>query len=590
MHAADFTVFYGRSLINPSQMQGKAMIIGLDVGGTHTDAVLLGDRGLIREFKVRTAQEDLFQTVLTCLEKITEGIDPENIRRAVLSTTLTTNAIVQGKNQPVGMIVSAGPGIDPELFRTNEHYFCVSGSVDHRGREIIPVNREEIVSVAQHLKREGLRTFGVVGKFSVRNPAHELMIRDILQDMLGNDADRIFMGHQISGNLSFPRRIATAYLNATVFPVHKNFFSAVVKSLAQKGLQIPIHLLKADGGTMNFGASIDFPGQTLLSGPSASVMGATVFAGGNGDSLVLDIGGTTTDMAILADHVPLLNPLGISLGDFNTLIRSLETRSIGIGGDSHVRIHNGEILVGPDRVGPAMAYGGSVPTPTDALFVLGLMQDGDQEAAVKGIGSLADLLGTGIPEAAAMIFDRACHIILSEAGAMIDGINRKPVYTIHELREGLQVNPKQIFVLGGPAPWFAKRLQELSDFDVTVIPHWKVANAIGAALARTTCEVTLFADTQQELAAAPEENFSQAVTRNFSKEMAAEKAFELLKFKAVRIGADAEDLDMEVTESQQFNMVRGFYTTGRNIRVKVQVRPGLIRGYERIVQGLMNDA
>jgi len=123
-----------------------------------------------------------------------------------------------------------------------------------------------------------------------------------------------------------------------------------------------------------------------------------------------------------------------------------------------------------------------------------------------------------------------------------------------------------------------------------VIPHWKVANAIGAALARTTCEVTLFADTQHEIAAAPEENFSETVSRNFSKEMAAEKAFELLRAKAVRMGADAADLDMDVTESQQFNMVRGFYTTGRNIRVKVQVRPGLIRGYENIVQGMMNEA
>ncbi|MGE0084121.1 MAG: hydantoinase/oxoprolinase family protein [Desulfococcaceae bacterium] len=564
------------------------MIIGLDVGGTHTDAVLLGDRGLIREFKVRTAQEDLFQTVLTSLEKITGGIDPEKIRRAVLSTTLTTNAIVQEKNQPVGMIVSAGPGIDPELFRTNEHYFCVSGSVDHRGREITGINREEIISVAQHLKQEGIRTFGIVGKFSVRNPAHELMIRDILQNILGENAERIFMGHQISGNLDFPRRIATAYLNAAVFPVHKNFFSAVVKSLDRKGLKIPIHLLKADGGTMNFAASIDFPGQTLLSGPSASVMGATVFASGTGESVVLDIGGTTTDIAILADRVPLLNPVGISLGNFNTLIRSLETRSIGLGGDSHVRVRKGELLIGPDRVGPAMAYGGNTPTPTDALFVLGLMEDGDQEAAARGIGSVAEVLGTGIPEAAEMIFDRACHIILSHTRAMIDAINRKPVYTIHELREGLQVNPKKIFVLGGPAPYFAKRLQELSEFEVSVIPHWKVANAIGAALARTTCEVTLFADTQQEIAAAPEENFTQTVNRNFSKEMAAEKAFELLRIKAVRMGADAEDLDMDVTESQQFNMVRGFYTTGRNIRVKVQVRPGLIRGYERIVQGLMN--
>ena len=117
-----------------------------------------------------------------------------------------------------------------------------------------------------------------------------------------------------------------------------------------------------------------------------------------------------------------------------------------------------------------------------------------------------------------------------------------------------------------------------------------MANAIGAALARTTCEVTLFADTQQEIVSAPEENFAEPVDRNFSKEMAVEKAFGLLRDKAIKIGADTEDLEMEVTESLQFNMVRGFYTAGRNIRVKVQVKPGLIHGYRAIAERLAADA
>ncbi|MEE4358166.1 MAG: hydantoinase/oxoprolinase family protein [Desulfococcaceae bacterium] len=562
------------------------MIIGLDVGGTHTDVVLLGKNGLIRDFKVRTAPEDLFQTVLTGLEKITEGINPAEIKRAVLSTTLTTNAIVQKKDQPVGMIVAGGPGIDPELFRTNADYYCVGGSVDHRGREITPVSREEIIPIVRKLKEKGIRTVGIVGKFSVRNPAHELKIREILTETSGDSYDRIFMGHRISGNLSFPRRIATTYLNALVFPLHKDFFKAVIQSLAQKGLKIPIHILKADGGTMNFASSVDFPGQTILSGPSASVMGATAFAPAKGECLVLDIGGTTTDMAILLDQVPLLAPQGIDIGNFRTLIRSLETRSIGIGGDSHVRVENGKIRIGPERTGPAMAYGGSVPTPTDAFFVLDLIQDGDRTAALEGIQSIASELGKTAEETASEIFDRACEIIFSQARSMMEAINRKPVYTIHELQEGLQVSPKTVLVLGGPAPYFARRMNEISDYDVRVIPRWKVANAIGAALARTTCEVSLFADTQQEIAAAPEEDFKESVNRSFSQEDAVQKAFALLRQKAVRIGADADDLETEVTESQQFNMVRGFYTTGRNIRVKVQIKPGLIKGYEKIAQGI----
>ena len=107
------------------------MIIGLDVGGTHTDAVLLGDNGLEKEIKVLTDPSNLFQSVTTALDDITAGIDPQTINRIVLSTTLTTNAIVQKKLPDVGIIVSSGPGIDPEFYRINENYFAVSGSIDH---------------------------------------------------------------------------------------------------------------------------------------------------------------------------------------------------------------------------------------------------------------------------------------------------------------------------------------------------------------------------------------------------------------------------------------------------------------------------
>ncbi len=561
------------------------MIIGLDVGGTHTDVVLLNTEGLVREAKVTTDPGDLFTTVLTGIERITGGIDPGTIRRAVLSTTLTTNATIQGKTPEVGMIVTCGPGLDPELFRTNPHYHTVAGAIDHRGREIRPIDREEIEAVADALKEAGIRNVGIVGKFSTRNPAHELAIREIIQPAFG----KIFMGHQISGNLNFPRRIATTYLNATVRPIHKKFYEAVQDSLKNKGLTVPIHVLKADGGTMSLEASLDFPAQSILSGPAASVMGAIAFARGGGEHLVMDIGGTTTDMAVLMDGVPILDPLGITIGTHKTLIRALETRSIGVGGDSVVRVSGGTITVGPDRLGPAMAFGGPAPTPTDALVALGLMEEGDREAAARGVGTIAGALGVSAEAAAHRIFDEACRGIIAEAGALVDAINSKPVYTIHELQEGRTVNPDKVLVLGGPAPQFARRLRELSRWEVQVVPRWKVANAIGAALARTTCEVALYADTQQGIATAPEENFSERVGRNFSRKEAVEKSFALLEGKALEMGAVREDLEMEVIEEMQFNMVQGFYTSGRNIRVKAQVKPGLIHGYESIVRSLSED-
>ncbi|MFW5989244.1 MAG: hydantoinase/oxoprolinase N-terminal domain-containing protein, partial [Desulfosudaceae bacterium] len=105
------------------------MIIGLDVGGTHTDIVLLDKNGLLKETKVATDESDLFHTVLTGIEEISRGIKPESIDRIVLSTTLTTNFIVQGGTPDFGMIVLSGPGIDPELFRTHEHYYTLGGAL-----------------------------------------------------------------------------------------------------------------------------------------------------------------------------------------------------------------------------------------------------------------------------------------------------------------------------------------------------------------------------------------------------------------------------------------------------------------------------
>jgi len=401
------------------------------------------------------------------------------------------------------------------------------------------------------------------------------------------------MGHRISGNLNFPRRIATTFLNASVYPIHKEFFHAVEKSLETSGLKLPIRLLKADGGNMRFRSSIEHPAQTILSGPAASAMGAVAFSPQREDTLVMDIGGTTTDMAVLINRAPVLDPLGIELGRYKTLIRSLETLSIGLGGDSAVRVNNGKLRVGPERLGPAMAYGGPAPTPTDALFILENITDGSREKAVEGIEPLAKALGFSVRAFAAEILDVSCKKILSAARQLLAAakqliyrINSKPVYTVHELQEGYVVRPKSILVLGGPAPYFARYLENVSDYRVRVVPRWKVANAIGAALARTTCEVTFFADTERRIARAPEENFSQTIGHGFDTDAAIHQAFELLRTKAIKRGANADYLEMEVLESQEFNMVRGFTTTGKNIRIKVQVTPGLIHGYDQVIAKL----
>lgn len=553
------------------------MIIGLDVGGTHTDAVLLATDGLRSAVKVPTDPKDLFRSVLSGLEQAVHGTDPKRIRRIVLSTTLTTNAILQSQIEPVGMIVSGGPGIDPEHFRIGDHYVCVSGAVDHRGRETDPVDDAEIRAAGRRFRKDGVRYVGVVGKFSVRNPSHE----DHIGRLLADDFEQVFLGHRCAGLLNFPRRIATTFLNAAVFPLHREFFHAVKRSLEQMGLTVPIRILKADGGNIHFDASLAAPAQTILSGPAASVMGGTVFAPPGTDCLALDIGGTTTDMALLVDRIPLLNPLGIEIAGIKTLVRSMEIHSVGLGGDSCVRIRQGRLAVGPERRGPAMGYGGPRFTPTDALMILGHIQDGNPARSREGARPLASALGLTVEAAAQAVFSETCRRILDEAGAFVERLRQKPVYTVHEMLDGITLSPRRVLVMGGPAEHFAPGLSSLSGWKVEAVPRSTVANAIGAALARTTSQVTVFADTERGLAVAPEVHFRMGIDRGFSLDDAVSLARDLLYRKAVSWGGDPDTLEMDTLEALEFNMVRGFRQTGKSIRVKVQVTPGLVHGYER---------
>ncbi|EGV27968.1 Hydantoinase/oxoprolinase [Thiorhodococcus drewsii AZ1] len=551
------------------------MIIGLDVGGTHTDAVLLDCRGVVERAKVSTDETDLFRSVLAGLDLILEGTDPGCITRIVLSTTLTTNAIVRNRVEPVGMIVCSGPGLDPEVHRTGPDYHVVAGAIDHRGREIQPVDPDEIVAIAAGFRERGIRQVAVVGKFSCRNPAHEVRIAELVEPYV----ERVFMGHRTSGHLSFPRRIATTFLNASVYPIHRAFFEAVGGALREKGLSAPVHIMKADGGTMSLEASIDAPGQTVLSGPAASIMGAIPAAPAEEDVVVLDIGGTTTDIAILVGGVPLLQPVGIAFGRFKTLIRSLQTSSIGIGGDSHIQVSDGQLAIGPDRCGPPRAFGGPEVTPTDAFVTLGELNAGDAARATAGVTEIGERLGLDEHAAAQTLIETACDRILAAVDEMVEQVNAQPVYTIHEMLDGYRIRPTRLLVLGGPAEHFAPYLAARSSMKVSLVPDWGVANAIGAAMARTTCEVSLVADTERGLVSVSNSDAQWRCDRHYTRVDALRQASEALRNLAIESGADDEDMDLELTEDIQFNIVNGFSTTGRNIRVSLQIKPGLIHGY-----------
>jgi N-methylhydantoinase A/oxoprolinase/acetone carboxylase beta subunit len=548
------------------------MIVGLDVGGTRTDVVVLRGNEIVSKVKLLTEHDDLLQTVCFGLLEAIQGVERQRIRRVVVSTTLATNAIVQGETEPVGILVSSGPGMDPQSFAIGDHYYPVSGAIDHRGEEVAPINEKQVVEIGKKLRSAGIRNAAVVSKFSVRNPEHEIRMRNLLADGF----DYITLGHQVSGQLNFGRRIATAYLNTAVARISRQFYSAVAKCMEQESIRPDLEILKADGGTMGQESSEQYAVETILSGPAASVMGTLSFADSSKEEIVLDIGGTTTDIAMLVDGVPLLKPLGVRMGGYNTLVRALRTVSIGVGGDSWVRLKREGLTIGPERRGRALAYGGPEPTPTDALVTLGLAQGEQKQRAIAGMRKLAEQMGKGIEETAEEVVAKTCGLILEAVNGLVDRVNQQPVYTIHELLKGRHIKPSGIIVIGGPAKELAPRLEAMSGWQAKVPPEYEVANAIGAALARTTCQVTVLADTSLGYVSAPEEGYRATIDKRTGKEEIVRLAFDLLRQKALRLGAREEDLEMELLEDHSYNMVRGFYTVGQNIRVKAQVKPGLI--------------
>ncbi len=554
------------------------MILGLDVGGTQTDTVLIEKGQVVVANKTPTSQ-DLLETVRGALDKVLDIVDPSKIERMAFSTTLATNAIVQDDLEDTGMIVSAGPGIDPQWHAVGPSFHVVEGCLDHQGFEVLPLRKESVMNAASLIRGQGIKLVGVVGKFSVRNPDHELLAAGWLKDLFAHVAQ----GHKVSGTLNFPRRITTTYLNAALYNVHKHFTDALTQILKEKSLFAPRYLLKPDGGTVVLEESDSSPASMAQSGPAAGVMGALALDGcRTGTTLVLDVGGTTTDMSVVLDGLPLFSPSGIRLGPFQTLIRSLLTHSVGIGGDSEIRIDKRKtIRIGPFRKGCPVALGGSAPTPTDAMITLGLMKIGNRNAAVNQMKELGQVLGLDAVGAARKILKLMAKSISDSAEAFLHEINSQPVYTIHEVLHDQEIKPTCALIMGGPAPHLANYLEVALGIPCRVPDHFEVANAVGAAVARVTCALTLQADTSRGFVVIPEANIKQRIGAGFGLEEAILLGRKTLEERATTIGALREVLDITITEKQVFNMIRGYARAGCNIRLKMCLTPGLVDEWRR---------
>lgn len=555
-------------MYNQRQAGGTmALLIGIDVGGTHADGALLDGDQVLAKKKVQVDQDNLSTSVFTLLQALV----PENksdLARIHLSSTLCTNAIINNNLDQVGMLIQAGPGLNPSFLNCGEHICFLDGAIDHRGHVIRSPDDKMVEQAVARFREAGIASVGIVTKFSHRNNIHE----QTLHDRLAECFTHISTGHRISGLPNFPRRVYSTWLNAALKSRFMAFKESMEKGLEQLQLDCPCHILKADGGTIPFAAAAEFPCETVHSGPSASVMGCLALQKNISDAILLDIGGTTTDIALLAGGVPLLEPYGITIHERPTLIRALNTRSVGLGGDSAVVYHNKDFVIGPNKKGPPMAFGGTRPTPTDAMVVLGTLHAGDKAKAEQAMQQL--IADRPAEETATSLLASFAAQIKKAVDDMLDDVFSRPVYTVAALLKRKRLKPQQVITVGGPAEALQDILSASFGLPCIVPDHFEVANAIGSARTRPTLQATLYADTADCTLAIPETGVREKISSSFSMKDAEEKLRQVIAVQAEAFGLE-KIAEIDFVERQEMNTVRGFHTVGKIISLKAQIRPGL---------------
>ncbi|VBB06509.1 hydantoinase/oxoprolinase [Lucifera butyrica] len=546
------------------------MLLGIDVGGTFTDAVVVGNGQVTAWAKTPTTQGNLIEGILKAMDEVLVNVDRPTIERVSLSTTIVTNALVEGKADRVGLLLMPGPGMDlTGLFPVNPCF--ISGYVDHRGREIAAPREAEIDEVRQQLA--GAQGVAIAGKFSVRNPEPEKQVAAWVRSRLG--IERITLSSAVSGSLNFVRRANSAYYNSAVGSHFGRFAAAIEEAVRQRGIEAPVFILKADGGTMPLSAARSQPVEAVFTGPAASVLGIMALQRPAGDVVSLDIGGTTTDLALWRNGIPLFAQRGARIEGYPTAVRSFRLKSVGIGGDSYAHWENGRLKIGPVRRGPAMAAGGPEPALSDALIVAGLSRFGDPGLAEQAMRRLGEAGGFSPQETAVRVIETAACFLQAEIDDMVAEHAAEPVYKVEDIVHEAAFCPLNLIGVGGAAAGLVPCVAEKMKLGCILPAGAMVANAIGAAVARPTVEVTLRADSDRGIYSIAE---CGVVDRLPDKRMNMTQVRQLglrhLTDRAAREGIVFADA--EAVYEEEFNLVRGFNTVGKSFTCRLQVKPGVL--------------
>ena len=565
------------------------MLLGLDVGGTFTDAVIIDGHRVVATAKRRTTKDNLMNGIGEALDAVLEGYDTSNIEQVTLSTTVVTNTIVEEKEQVVDLYVVTGPGRNvDDIFPVKPIY--LQGYTDHRGIVVERTPADAVRGIANMVQaRSGTDLAAVSAKFGVRNPQEELSITEELK----NTYHTISNGSLLSGSLNFPRRTISAYFNSAVTPVFTVFKKNVEDALSARNILAPLHILKADGGSLPMEHMVSRPVETAFTGPAATVLGLSALGAiGNQHTVALDIGGTTTDISLWKHGRPLMTKNGVSIREYPSAVRSFAVTSVGIGGESVVRFKNGNLTVGPERVGPSVALGGIEPTLGDALIVLGHANYGDFNLASRALQDLADAIQAALQsnnintsnnqltliktasDVARLILQNALETIQRGVDEVITVENKRPIYVVADIVNPDIFVPEHIVVVGGTAPSLGASIGEYMDLPITIPENAAVANAIGAALALSTIELTVHVDTKRRLLVIPELGIKQQNCTLKRAEQVVERAKEALSEEALRLGLDTAQ-EIEVISIEDFPVVEGWQSMERLITVKVQLAAGV---------------
>jgi N-methylhydantoinase A/oxoprolinase/acetone carboxylase beta subunit len=335
-----------------------ALLLGVDTGGTYTDAVLIRDeREVIASAKSLTTRHDLAIGIGGAVEAVlrSSAANVSEIGMASLSTTLATNALVEGQGGRVGLVYIGfrerdleGHGLREAL--GGDPALVIEGGHNHAGGEAKPLDVEALSAWLE--TDRGISAFAVASQFATRNPAHELAAMEMIREKTGRP---VSCSHHLSAKLNGPKRALTALLNARLIGMIARLIDKAEGKLSDLGIHAPLMVVRGDGALISADQARERPIETILSGPAASIVGARWMTQAD-HALVSDIGGTTTDVAVLRDGKPAIDPSGARVGPWRTMVEAVAMRTTGLGGDSEVHVIDeglsGGLTLGPRRVVP----------------------------------------------------------------------------------------------------------------------------------------------------------------------------------------------------------------------------------------------